>query len=357
MQPEASPAESGTMNRRSIILSCTALAVASTGCVQTAQKIQIEPTLATRTASSIRDSKDRIRLPQNYDPSNYKLLKVAASFYPLSATSPSQFSKLQNDVVASMMETEISKLKRFTILSRSQLGQQAIADEKRFQDRGTVRSQDFIRFGQQFGADYVLTAGIVLSSEKFDRVKEQELIYTVLVNYQLIEAKTGEIKEADRAEGRARRTAFELPSGRIVGGFNYRDPKELEVALNEASFNALKVIANKIGNKLPVGGKITGFRENAFQINAGHEQGLMGKQLVVVYTKDSGVDVPLARGEIEPGSKETRGVIIQWSNDPSVKGLIDQLRKDSKSFMLDYDLYAVSDGMPLPPEWDKNYSN
>jgi curli biogenesis system outer membrane secretion channel CsgG len=344
------------MKRRQALMACSAVAIGSSGCVQTAQKIQIEPTLSTRTASSVRGSNERIRLPQNYDPSNYKLLKVAVSFYGQDAAK-NGFAPVQTQSVASSLETQISKLKRFTILSRSQLGQQAIRDEKRFQDLGTVRSQDMIRFGQQSGADFVLTAGVILSSEKFDRVKQQEIVYTVLVNYQLIEIKTGEIKEADSAEGRALRTVFELPSGRFVGGFNYRNPAELEVALNEASLNALKVVANKLGNKLPVGGRITGWRGDAFQVRAGHEHGLMGKQLVVIYTKDSGVDVPLARGEIDPGVKETRGVVIQWSTDSDVQDLINRLRKDPRSFLLDFELFAVSDGMPLPPEWDQNYKS
>ena len=48
-----------------------------------ARRMQIEPTLY---SVSIEEAKDRampIRLPQNYDPSNYKLIRLGVNFYPL----------------------------------------------------------------------------------------------------------------------------------------------------------------------------------------------------------------------------------------------------------------------------------
>lgn len=320
------------------------------------QGIQIEPRLATRTAEGIIASGEAVELPANYSPDNYRMLTVAVSFFPEDRNAPGQFATEQTQTVASLLETELAKLRRFTILSRSQLGQQAIAAEVRYQDTGMVDVNDMIRFGRQRGADFAFAAGVTLAREIFDRVREQEVIYTTLINYQLINIQSGEIVEADKAEGRSRRTFFMMPSGNIVGGFNPNDEKQVTVALNEASINALKVIANTLGNTLPIGGKVVGFRGDAFQIDAGRNEGLMGEQVVVLYTSDMGVDVPLARGRVTPGTDTTRGTVFQWSDDPSVADLVSMLRTDARGFMLDYDLWAVSDGLPLPPEWENVYA-
>ena len=319
--------------------------------------IQIQPTLATRTAEDILATNETVRLPANYSPDNYRMLTVAVSFFPEERGSPGQFSRDQTPTVASLLETELTKLRRFTILSRSQLGQQAIAAEIEFQDTGMVDVNEMIRFGQQRGADFAFVAGVTLALETFNRVTEQEAIYTVLVNYQLINITTGEIIEADTAEGRSRRTFFMLPNGTIVGGFDPRNQNQVSVALNEASINALKVIANKLGNTLPVGGPVIGFRGNSFQIDAGRNEGLMGEQVVVLYTSDMGVDVPLARATVSPGASSTRGEVFQWSDDPSVQDLVSAIQADARGFMLDFDLWAVSDGIPLPPEWDNVYQD
>lgn len=345
----------------------TVAAIFLAGCVTTGTStsegadanagIQIQPNLATRSADSILASGEAVELPANYSPDNYRMLNVAVSFFGEDRTDPGNFAPDQTSTVASMLESELVKLRRFTILSRSQLGQQGIAAEIEFQDTGMVAANEMIRFGRQRGADYSFVAGVTLAREIFDRVDDQEVIYTVLVNYQIIDIETGEIVEADSAEGRARRTFFMMPSGNIVGGFDPNDDTQVTVALNEASINALKVIANKLGNTLPVGGRVVGFRGDAFQMDAGRDQGLMGEQVVVLYTTDMGVDVPLARARVSPGTDTTRGTIFQWSADPSVQDLLQALREDTRGFMLDYDLWAVSDGMPLPPEWENVYEN
>lgn len=336
---------------------CATTGGSGTGSAGADAGIQIQPSLATRSEASILASGEEVELPANYSPDNYRMLDVAVSFFAEDRTDPGTFATDQTPTVASMLESELAKLRRFTILSRSQLGQQAIAAEVQFQDTGMVSSQEMIRFGQQRGADYSFVAGVTLAREIFDRVQDQEVIYTVLVNYQLINIETGEIVEADSAEGRAQRTFFMMPSGNIVGGFDPNDDAQVTVALNEASINSLKVIANKLGNTLPVGGRVVGFRGDAFQLDAGRDQGLMGEQVVVLYTTDMGVDVPLARARVSPGTDTTRGTIFQWSADPSVQDLVGALQNDSRGFMLDYDLWAVSDGMPLPPEWDNVYED
>lgn len=321
-----------------------------------ARTVQTKPDLYTLSKNDVIGSDLAVDLPQNYDPSNFKKFKVAVSFFPQDGANADKFAKEKSETVSSLFETEISKLKRFTILSRSQLGQQAVAAEKAFQDTGMVSSNESLRLGNWKGADYALTGGIVITSEKYERVKNQEMIFYVKVNYQLIDNTSGEILEADTAEGRSKRSFYQTPGGTYIGGFDINDPQQAKNAVNEAAFGALKVIASKLGNKLPVGGQVIGLKGDRFQLDSGHEQGLMGNQVMVLYTWD-GVDVPLAYAEVNPGRDKSSGKIFKWNSDAEATDLIEAMRSGGMSFLREYDVYAVTRAMPTPPEWDKNFSN
>ena len=157
------------------------------------------------------------------------------------------------------------------------------------------------------------------------------------------------------AEGRAVRSIFRLPSGKIIGGFSQKDESE---ATKQAAINALKVIANKLGNKLPIGCQVTGIRGSRFGCDKGYEEGFMGKQMVAIYIDDAGIDLPIAVAEASPGAHKTSGKIIVWNNDQDeyIQDTIRQI-KENPRFARQHDIYAVSLGMPTPPEWDNNYNN
>ena len=321
-----------------------------------ARAVQIEPDLHTVSRGDAEDA-DEVSLPQNYNPDNYRKMVLQVLFYPDDQENPDRFAKEKSEAVTSLFETEITKLRRFTILSSSQLGQQARRDVKRMQDKGGVPSDRIFRLGREKGAKYALVGGIAIKSERYNRLSNNEIFYIITVNYQLINLETNEIEEADTAEGRAKRTFYATPNGAYVGGFNLNDPKQTQVALNEASYRALKIIANKIGNKFPVGGQVTGARGERVQVNAGYDQGLMGKQVGVLYTFD-GVDIPLAYVELQPGKNSTSGRIIRWNSDDEADELIDKFKENGMAYLRDYpETYVVSKGMPTPPEWDKNYKN
>ncbi len=321
-----------------------------TGCAGMQGKVQTDPTLHTVSSADYKSSKKPIELPQNYSTKNYKRLVVAVNFFPNQDVG--SYKNLPIETVSTMMETDISKLKRFTIVSRH-LGQKGKAAEKRFQDMGTTDASSRMRFGKGMNADYGLVAGVSAVKEEYDRIDHNEVLYVIRVDYQLIDFETDEIVEADTAEGRAIRKIFRLPSGKVIGGF---DQSQEADALNQASINALKIIANKIGNKLPVGGQLTGFKGNRFQIDKGYDNGFMGKQIVTLYMSDMGIDLPLAVGEVTPGAAQSPGKIIRWSNDPDVKDIIADIKADPLFFKKN-EMFAVSNGMPLPPEWDKNYKD
>ncbi len=331
-------------------VTCVLAALLLAGCAGMQGKMQVEPDLYTTSKSDYENTRKPIELPQNYSTRNYKRLIVAVNFF--ANEDAESYKDVSMETVSSMMETEISKLKRFTIVSRH-LGQKGKAAEKRFQDMGTTEARSRMRFGNGLNADYGLVAGVSAVKEEYDRVDHNELLYIIRVDYQLVDFETDEIIEADTADGRAVRKIFRLPSGKIIGGFD--QSQEID-AINQASINALKVIANKMGNKLPIGGQITGFRGNRFQIDKGYENGFMGKQVVTLYMSDMGIDLPLAVGEVTPGAQQSPGKIIRWTNDPDIQDLVAEIKADPMLFRKN-EIFAVSNGMPTPPEWDKNYKD
>ena len=201
----------------SLKLACALTFGMLTGCAGMQGKTQIAPDLHTITKSDYQNTSKAIELPQNYSTRNYKRLVVAVNFF--ANKDAKSYQDVPMETVSSSMETEISKLKRFTIVSRH-LGQKGKMAEKRFQDKGTTDSRSKMRFGKGTNADYGLTAGVSAVKEEYNRVDHNELLYVIRVDYQLVDFETDEIIKADTAEGRAIRKIFRLPSGKIIGGFN-----------------------------------------------------------------------------------------------------------------------------------------
>jgi len=329
-----------------------------TACTNNAKKstpggIQIDPTLSTQSRADYEKGGSRkVDLPQNYSQKNYKRLVLAANFF--ANKDYKSYGTVPVEVLSTMMETELSKLKRFTLVSRH-LGQKGKWAEKKFQDLGTTRARGTMRLGQGMNANYGLTGGISSVKEEYDRGSKNQLVYIIRVDYQITDFETDEIIEADMAEGRATRSIFRLPSGKVIGGFSKKDESE---AVKQAAINALKVIANKLGNKLPIGCQVTGIRGTRFGCDKGYEEGFMGKQMVAIYLDDAGIDLPIAVAEASPGAHKTSGKIIAWNNDEDeyVQDMIRQIKANPR-FARQNDIYAVSLGMPTPPEWDNNYSD
>lgn len=293
----------------------------------------------------------KIELPANYSQKNYKRLAVGVYFVSNQNTMP--MKGLPVEAAVDTLETEIKKLSRFTMLSRGK-GQEAIMKEKQFQDLGTTDKATRLRFGFASNASYVLACSVTATRERFNRNTYDELLYKVYLDYQIVDTETGEIIEADIAEGRALRQCVITPSGKYLGGFDIRNGEA--DPLKRAGLEALKVLSHRLGSKLPIGGQVVAMRASVVQIDKGRAEGFMSKQMAVLYTNDFGVDVPFALVEVNPGEHTSRGEIIRWSKKPEDQALIREFQNDP-TFIARNEVFAVSLGMPLPPEWENNYSD
>ncbi len=321
--------------------------------------IQIKPSLSTLTRSDFESGK-KISLPQNYNQENYKklVLRVDVEAGKNSCLqSKGCPTALNIPNLTERMLAEVAKLKRFKVVNRNtaQKGKQA---ELRYQASGLTRDEGQVEIGEELNADYGLTINLSFGVEEFRRSYKNFLYYTVLMTYQIQNFETGEIIESDTAEGRAKRTIIRLSSGEQIGGFNRDDVGSVNSVMIEASTNALKIIANKLGNKLPIGCQVTAIFGTNMSCNKGYQEGFMGKQMVTIYYDYNGIDFPIAVAEVSPGAHKTSGTIVAWNDNPDkyIQDAVQRIKSDP-SFAKHNELFAVSLRMPLPPEWDNNYKD
>lgn len=330
---------------------------------KTKGKIQIDPKLyVVKRADFEGRGAKRIELPREYDVNQFKELVVTTSFYGV-GDAVGEFSFDPVPTLSASLESKLAQFKRFTVVSRT-LGTQAKLSEKAYQDQGNTRQDGKLRMGRELNPGFALTAGITLAKERHDRVSEEELVYVVRVAYQFTDLESNQILESDTAEGRSKRTVFRLPSGTIVGGFS--EEQEMD-AINEAGLNALKVIVNKLGNKLPAGGAVAGCSDGGFLLRAGTNDGIFGEQVAVFFYRDDiGFDYPLAVAELKARSdSQAQGEWIAYTTSSSKKYGYSKsqiqkakgLMSDPAGFCRSHSVYAVSLGMPLPPKWQANYRN
>lgn len=306
--------------------------------------IQLEPAVATYGRESL--AKGEIKLPANYNRDNYRklLLGVVVSKPSVKA---GEISPEISQALSTRLQTEMAKLKRFSVLSAHNDGTgffQSLADV------GDAKMPESVDLRQ---LDLVLSAAVTISKEKQDRYNDSLLIYEVECDFNCTETKNKEVKFAEKAKGRTARSVIMI-GGRYAGGY---DANKEEQAIVNAAMKALAVAANKLGNYYPVGGRITGMLGNRMTLDKGFEHGVAGNMQMIVYTTVSGVDVPLAIAEASPSNTNSNLNIWRWNTeDPNARELIDEMKKDRK-WLDKNELYAVSHGMATPPEWESAYKD
>ncbi len=307
--------------------------------------IQTEPETTTRGRG---DMTGEIRLPMNYHESDYRRLVLAVSFQGM-GESVGEISPDIIETVSTRLQTEMARLKRFRVFSlHSRHGVRILENLSEAGEANiTVPAGDELP-----GIDLVLTGSIVMTRELHERLDHSEIIYSVMCDFNCEEVATRTVRFAEKAEGRARRTASYSLSRNRLGGFSQEDEQQ---AINEAAMKALLVLANKLGNTYPTGGKITGVLGNRMTLNKGFEDGIMQDHQMIVYTKMQGVDLPLGVAEAVPAPFSSNLVVYRWNNeDTYARRLIKKLDTDPNCAS-ELPLYAVSYGVPLPPEWERSY--
>jgi hypothetical protein len=318
------------------------------GSTSPSEKIQLDPELYTVNEETFEDQD--ITLPMNYSEDNYRKLVLAVSFQDVGARA----GEISDDVVQTLstrLQTEMAKLKRFTIYSLHNRGGVRVLEN--LSDIGEANIE--VPSGDDLpGIDLVLTGAITVSVERHKRYDKEELVYEVECDFSCEEVATRTVRFAEKAKGRVIRSQYFTLTGKKLGGFDESDQRQ---AVYGAAMKALAVLANKLGNTFPVGGEVTGVLGNRMNINRGYEDGIGKDNQMVVYAKIGGVDLPLGRATANPGTNNSNLLVYKWNtSDKYAKTIIKRLEEELGAADT-LDLYAVSAGMSVPPEWESAYEN
>lgn len=314
-----------------------------TGC--SSADIKLEPTMATYDRDSLK--KGEIKLPANYNKDNYRRLLLGVSVNK-PGVKAGDISPEIGQTLSTRLQTEMSKLKRFSVLSAH--NRNGVTFFQSLADVGEAKMPTEVNRRE---LDLVMSASITVSKEKQDRYNDSVLIYEVECDFNCEDLKTGEVKFAEKAKGRTARSVI-IIGGRYSGGY---DASKEEQAIINAAMKALAVAANKLGNYYPVGGRITGMLGDRMTLDKGFEQGVAGNMQMVVYTTVNGVDIPIGIAEASPSTNGSNLVMWRWNrDDDNAAEIIDEIKKD-KNWLKNNELYAVSYGMATPPEWENAYKD
>lgn len=314
-----------------------------TGC--SSKDIALEANHTTYSYENLR--KQDIRLPANYNKNNYRKLLLGVAFSE-PGIKAGEISPNIVQTLSSRLQTEMAKLKRFSVFSAHNRGGVTL-----FQALADVGEAEMPECSLQ-QLDLVMSAAITVSKEKLERRNDDLIIYEVECDFNCEDVHTKQVKFAEKAKGRTARAVKIGLGGRRVGGYNEDDEKQ---AIYNAAMKALAVVANKLGNTYPVGGRITGMFEDRMALDKGFEHGVGKDMVMVVYTSIFGVDIPLALAEASPSDVGSSLLVRTWNTkDKDSAKIIRNMRKDPDWFSK-HELFAVSYGMARPPEWEIEFKD
>lgn len=326
------------------ITSFGVLALLMSGCAS--NTIQVNPELTTYGKADLEDGE--IQIPANTNTENFRKILMAVNFSDVSYKA-GEISNKSVQTLSARLQTEMTKLKRFSIFSIHNRNGVTMVQE--LGDIGEANTDNIDNRDLQ-AIDYVLSAAITVTKEKHEKSDHDQLIYEVECDFSCEELKTKTVKFAEKAKGRAVRTQALSLSGKKLGGYNEDEEKQ---AIYNAAMKAIAVVANKLGNTFPVGGRVTGVSSSLtrFAFDKGFEQGIGKNAQVVLFADDGGLEIPLALGEASPSTYKATTKIYKWNtSDPDAEVIIDDLKKGNWQ---NYKLYGVQYGMPVPPEWENAY--
>lgn len=289
-----------------------------------------------------------IKLPANYNKSNFRklLLGVVVSNVAIDPRSGKQIASANPaQGLSTRLQTEMAKLKRFSVFSAFNRG--GVTFFKSLEDVGDAKMPANVNMRE---LDIVLTLNLMLTVEKHERHSDNLLIYEVEVDANCEDLKTHEVKFAEKARGQVRRVEKISLRGRRMGGYNQDDVRQ---AFQQAALQAIAVIANKLGNYYPVGGRITGMLGDRMTLDKGFEHGIGKDMQVAIYTTVSGVDVPLAIAEASPADKTANLKVWRWNTEDEYAAAIIKDIQADRNWLSKNECYGVGLRMAVPPEWDR----
>lgn len=292
---------------------------------------------------------DEVKLPANYSIDNFRKLQMAMNIKVVSND-----GKLKIDQnLSTRMQTEMAKLKRFEIFSlhnRSRTELDALSD---LDETVKVNKADQVK-----AIDLILTGSITITRSLHDLRNERVYVYIAEGDFSCENAKTRTVLFAEKARGVWDRKVRYTLTGEVLGNVSEGE------AIQIASLRCLALIANKLGNTFPTGGRVTNITGSGdtMVMSAGQYEGIAPNQQVCVFLSEDGLDIPVAFAEAAPKNNGTSQLrVYRWNRENAdAKAIVKEIRGSARKFLHNYKddpkngLYAVAFGMAVPADWEKN---
>jgi len=302
-------------------------------------------------ADSLKDEKN-IEVPVGYNIKEFVKLSIAPYVVELKMDD-SGAAKIDQGMPSELLGGEFSRSERFIVLTRTCT---ACDYEVAYQAENTAEN-GAISLGEAKNPDYILQMSVLLG-ESTKKVKDSngayfEITYKSTVSAKLIDGTTKEIKHsfpAIRMNLEPKKYAESVNAG-FLGGFKYYDTKMANQAYQDATALSIQVLASRVMEQFPVGGKAKNYKRDRFSLNAGSNQGIPkqgNKVPAILFLDDDGITTALASGFIIPGGSEvSQFSVLQWkTSDDEAVSVRKALDAMGKEYLKRNKVYAVSVGTP-----------
>lgn len=292
---------------------------------------------------------DEVKLPPNYSVDNFRKMQMVMNVKVESADGKTKINK----GLSTRMQTEMAKLKRFEIFSlhnRSKVELDAIGD---LDEEVKVVSADQVK-----ASDLMLTGTIKVTCAINELHNDKVYVYSADGDFSCEDAKTRTVFFAEKARGVWDRKVRYSLTGQAHG--NVSEDQAIQIAC----LRCLAIVANKLGNTFPTGGRVTNITGSGetMVMAAGQHEGIAPNQQVCVFLSEDGLDIPVAFAEATPKNDGTSQLrVYRWNTDNSdAEAIVKEIRGSARSFLKQYKgdkkngLYAVAFGMAVPADWEKN---
>ena len=335
------------LKHKKIFFASLILSMLFVGCASNSPK----PKINVKTVGASNAQNIKIKLPSRYSVEEFKTLNMVTQF---------EGDKSTKEII-DLLETDVMKIKKFSQYARHFADKANLRDEMYREDSGAdIEASKIAK-----KPDYILAVKVdkTKTSQKLSDTKEL-IQFTVELKYQINREKDNKNIASGVIKGISKRYKFYVPvwNDRLRRnfyhqtkghGFNGTEKKDDIDAFRQASRRASKTLMYRIGNSFPAGGMITLWREASgvyqIKIDSGINQGIMENQYLVIYTKDSGIDTPIALAKVESLSEENAVLsLVKWKKDPFAQKIISSLKASNYKEINSKDFYAVSIAMPDP---------
>lgn len=340
------------LGHSAVALGVGALLVA--GCSSTPDPRGPVPT--THYSQEALEDHDEVVLPDNYSVDNFRKLQLLVNVkivdIPEGADPAKHPGKIDSNL-SSRMQTEMAKLKRFEVFSlhnRAKVEMDALGD---IDDEVKLVEATDIK-----ASDLMLTGSIRMTTSRQEMENDIVYVYTAEGDISCEDVKTRKVYFAEKARGVwSRRVRYSI-TGQSYGNVSEDQAKYI------ACLRCLSLIANKLGNAFPVGGRVTNLTGSGetMVMAAGQHEGIGPNQQVCVFLSEDGLDIPIAYARATPKNDGTSQLrVYRWNTDnDDASAIVDEIRGSARAFIKNYKgdkkngLYAVAFGMATPADWDKD---